>query len=1794
MDVRYVNLINKRYKVLKSIKQNRFVSSYLVADEKLGLEELQLNIINSEYLSENLLDYYIKEFQTLTTIDSPKHIKLYDFDIIKYIDNKTIDKPQYFYTNEFIENDGKLIELINSLDEKEQLDLIVRLCQSINYLHLRGFNYGDININNIYIANFDFKFKDIATKELEKYDFWYVKDNQIIFKSPEILEGMTPTNASDIYSLGVLFAFICKKEVTNNLIDIREDIESCEVNDNRLLCRLAPVIEKMTDANIKNRYVNISEIIKDVNSIFGTSYSPHVKEEIEKINFNTKLVGRDYELNNILNLYNSKVKLGLSNKFVILHGEYGIGKTKFIKEIERLMLLNSINVYSSYSLEISGEDRNKGFYEIIKKLTYECDAETLERYERELVKFIPELAQKKEVIPNEALDGDKEKLRIISNICDFIHDLTKGKPIVLIIDNIHRANDFSIEILEHLFLRSRNLMVIVSYCDGEYSSKNKLSEFLTKYAGKPNITDIPLRGLSNEDSVTMIQDLLRMPARASKFSGTIFSKTYGNPLFMEETLKNLLANKYIFIDEQTGVWDSTTNDYSKLPIPINMEQAVLAQVKDIDELSKDILKSLSIFNAGIPEEVITNIIEVDKTILQESIGVLEAKGIICKKIEDSGFVYDFTNRILKNIMNDKLDENYRISMHEVAASLLERKYEEGIENKEELIYHLEKSGQKEKVIKYCLDNADKMEAFKNRGEAINNLKRVLSMLIDEERDIRKIEVLIRIGNIYEEEGSRTEAIDYFLEAEKLAFSQGAYKYQIDALNKIAQVYFLKNEINKTQSYIFKVQKLLNNKDNLSKYIEGYLQCMELKVRVMHLKREYDKASEVCENCISLCGDNYYKFKGLFYKNLGNVYLNTSKIDDAVKCYKESSSYFEKVNYSEGVVLCINNLAVVYGDYFQDNEMAINYFLEMKEISERNHIINYEIMALTNLASSYCYDFDYVKALQYFLESLEKSKKIDYESNIFYCYNYLCFVYVKLENYKEAYKYFKLAKKELEDYPDQGKEVGTYYQVHAEFLYALGDEEKAKDFIEKALNVFKEQDSLAKWDCEVLLEYITLQSLNSKIEISESAKRIKNLIGNYKVLNTRKNILYDAAMILFDKGCSEEARDLFYYEDEASCGLKSSILELKKGYLEAVLSNEEDPSLLIILLNKCKGDKNKNIYWKVCYNLGNYYLAKEDYFHSVNFYFEAADVIKMLTLQLPEHYRIKFISSNRMLRPFERIGQYIKYSDYSQLSDLKEEYVKLTDISELNKIFNYEGIDQILHNKNFIKSARKTYNSYLPMEIRNANDIIKNLYSNPIKNLDIIAKYLASVTLATRSVIIIDGFEKSYYVIASNDGSDSIPSNKLIFEKVKAGREPLLIKENLLEFSSSEINIMLQGLKAALCIPIIMKSQEGTFNNNLIKGYIYLESDRIINNFNYLSVMKCNVLSRLVGISIERYQLQMTSSIDKLTGVLTRKSLEEALIENIDKAEAFGTIFSIIMMDMDHFKEINDRFGHQTGDEVLKKACSIIRANLSKDTVFGRYGGEEFIILLPDVDAKNALLIAENLRYKVDSAKILGNKTDITVSMGISTFPHHAEWKEELIEKADQALYISKELGRNRCKVWTSEFANKTKGRNKLSGIVSGNMVQDSRNVLVMVDIIELIKQNINLENKIYNILGRIIEITESEFGWFLTVEEDKIKDVYSRKIFSEEWIDINNFNKEIINSVITKKQGVYMTDWDESANDDLISGMPEWNSVLAVPLIKNDDLKGILYLSVPVKKKEFKFDEFNFVNTLGELTAAIL
>jgi diguanylate cyclase (GGDEF)-like protein len=169
-------------------------------------------------------------------------------------------------------------------------------------------------------------------------------------------------------------------------------------------------------------------------------------------------------------------------------------------------------------------------------------------------------------------------------------------------------------------------------------------------------------------------------------------------------------------------------------------------------------------------------------------------------------------------------------------------------------------------------------------------------------------------------------------------------------------------------------------------------------------------------------------------------------------------------------------------------------------------------------------------------------------------------------------------------------------------------------------------------------------------------------------------------------------------------------------------------------------------------------------------------------------------------------------------------------------------------------------------------------------------------------------------------------------------------------------------------------------------------------------------------SSELYQkMEELANHDSLTSFLTRGYFVEALKDEVKRSSRSKTQFSLLLADLDYFKLYNDRFGHTAGDEVLRILSRIFKDELAEfNPVIGRYGGEEFCIILPGVAKPKALEIAGNLRKKVEKEKVVlrRQETNITISIGIAVFPDDAADDMDLIRKSDAAMYRAKEKGRN--------------------------------------------------------------------------------------------------------------------------------------------------------------------------------------
>ncbi|WP_077369486.1 protein kinase domain-containing protein [Anaerosalibacter sp. Marseille-P3206] len=234
-----MELINNRYRIIKNLTQNNIFSTYLVLDMWDENKKMQLNVLNYEFMPSSLIDFYSSEFLSFININSDNIVKNYYFNRISNIDNKEVTEEQYYYTYEYIKKSMELLEYIENMDFFDIIDIFVEICKAINYLHLKGLNYGELNINNILLiknnGHYKLKLKDLATVKLEKN--CYIDDNTdcSYFKSPRILSNENPDKASDIYSLATILLTMLRKKQGN--LNPKDDLAIFrkEVQDERTL-----------------------------------------------------------------------------------------------------------------------------------------------------------------------------------------------------------------------------------------------------------------------------------------------------------------------------------------------------------------------------------------------------------------------------------------------------------------------------------------------------------------------------------------------------------------------------------------------------------------------------------------------------------------------------------------------------------------------------------------------------------------------------------------------------------------------------------------------------------------------------------------------------------------------------------------------------------------------------------------------------------------------------------------------------------------------------------------------------------------------------------------------------------------------------------------------------------------------------------------------------------------------------------------------------------------------------------------------------------------------------------------------------------------------------------------------------------------------------------------------------------------------------------------------------------------------------------------------------------------------
>jgi diguanylate cyclase (GGDEF)-like protein len=214
-------------------------------------------------------------------------------------------------------------------------------------------------------------------------------------------------------------------------------------------------------------------------------------------------------------------------------------------------------------------------------------------------------------------------------------------------------------------------------------------------------------------------------------------------------------------------------------------------------------------------------------------------------------------------------------------------------------------------------------------------------------------------------------------------------------------------------------------------------------------------------------------------------------------------------------------------------------------------------------------------------------------------------------------------------------------------------------------------------------------------------------------------------------------------------------------------------------------------------------------------------------------------------------------------------------------------------------------------------------------------------------------------------------------------------------------------RSEICVPLIF------FGEKL--GVLVLDS-KSANAFLESDITPLESVADICAAAIQNAHhfesAKQLAYLDGLTGIFNRRFFEMRIVEELEKAQRYKFQLSVIMLDIDNFKRLNDEFGHLLGDEVLRQVSSILQQHLRKGDVVCRFGGEEFAILLPQSNTDSAMEVAEKLRRTIEGWHFPGVPRPVTVSAGTANFPEFGETRDEVVSAADAALYLAKQAGRN--------------------------------------------------------------------------------------------------------------------------------------------------------------------------------------
>lgn len=781
------------------------------------------------------------------------------------------------------------------------------------------------------------------------------------------------------------------------------------------------------------------------------------EEKVERLNIPTPLfIDRREEIQEIKNLILQNTK-----SFIFVSGEAGVGKTRLVKKVSSE--IPGFTLFTGHSYASMSTSPYYAFREILNSIIEKNEEDVRYVYVNAL-----NIQQKKEIsrlIPRlpgylEPFMGDK--IMLFDTVRQFFDALYRKTKFILLFDDLHWANESTLELLYYLIKTSEENFTIFGTFRIEEVQNSPLSKWL-KLIGRENLYNLIKLSPFNRESIKEMLQVILNSEPQEKLIDYVFKESGGNPFFVEEIMKSLHQNNILFYSENAWEYMPKTE---KIFIPKSIEDTVLYKIELLSDEIRKILETAVILGRDIEFKLLKQITGMNEGQLYDTLDKLMKIDLIKETLKNEK--YFFTEDILREVIYNNIPKGKRIELHLKIAKIFEECYQDNQFYNEILAYHFFNAGDKEKTKEYALKSAENAENIYAHNESLKFYDWALQTNL---KDEEKIEILRKAGNVARVKGDLKLALSYIEEAVTLSTGEEkgrSYYYLGDVYTdmgdfEMAINYFLKArrmiksleekylididiafayaQLCKIQSGLKKIIKARNNIDR-EKYPKQYAKSLNVNAIILMDLGKLEEAKELYKESLKLrekIGDKI---------GVGSVCLNISSILRGEGKYKEAEQYllkaleiYTETGFKEGEASALNNLGVHYLR-INDIKKAEEYFTKTLKIAKWTGAIGTHLLALRNLSFIYQLYDRIDEALKFLDEILQTAKE---KKNVLGEYNaYIRLIDIYIRNKKdlnEAKKYLDIAEGFLTKIEDYDR-IATFHLMKARYYYHIGEYKKS--------------------------------------------------------------------------------------------------------------------------------------------------------------------------------------------------------------------------------------------------------------------------------------------------------------------------------------------------------------------------------------------------------------------------------------------------------------------------------------------------------------------------------------------------------------------------------------------------------------------------------------------------------------------------------------------------------------------------------------------------------------------------------